>query len=250
MTLIDLQGKALYSGDKEVKIAYLGEQVLYKLSGGVPTYAIEPQIAVYAGNGELTAYAGVLDDFLAKTEGTQTITSDSLYFEGDGYIQHSRSSSSTIEITVKNTTNDYPEGHGTILSIGRPGDTASGGMADITYTNSSSGGLSYRLRTGNSTIRRTYPAPNTEFVTFAIKADVRYDGRLYNVYIDLYINGEVFEKEYKEGVSTFGSAVGTLRIGRNTGNNLPGKFHLVDFKNYNTSLTPEEVMQSYQLLNI
>ena len=49
MTLIDLQGKALYSGDKEVKKAYLGGNVFYSLrQKSIEPYAYKPTGMLYA----------------------------------------------------------------------------------------------------------------------------------------------------------------------------------------------------------
>ena len=48
MTLIDLQGKALYSGDKEVKKAYLGGNVFYSLRQSIEPYAYKQTGMLYA----------------------------------------------------------------------------------------------------------------------------------------------------------------------------------------------------------
>ena len=48
MTLIDLQGKALYSGDKEVQKAYLGGNVFYSLRQSIEPYAYKPTGMLYA----------------------------------------------------------------------------------------------------------------------------------------------------------------------------------------------------------
>ena len=49
MTLIDLQGKVLYSGDKEVKKAYLGGNVFYSLrQKSIEPYAYKPTGMLYA----------------------------------------------------------------------------------------------------------------------------------------------------------------------------------------------------------
>lgn len=49
MTLIDLQGKALYSGDKEVQKAYLGGNVFYSLrQKSIEPYAYKPTGMLYA----------------------------------------------------------------------------------------------------------------------------------------------------------------------------------------------------------
>ena len=48
MTLIDLQGKALYSGDKEVEKAYLGGNVFYSLRQSIKPYAYKQTGMLYA----------------------------------------------------------------------------------------------------------------------------------------------------------------------------------------------------------
>lgn len=58
MTLIDLQGKALYSGDKEVQKAYLGDNVFYQLLSEVsPINHTQSDFALTVQNGEFVNYS-------------------------------------------------------------------------------------------------------------------------------------------------------------------------------------------------
>lgn len=105
MTLIDLQGKALYSGDKEVQKAYLGSELMYKsLSGGIsPVFYGNPSMALSTMEGTFNYYGG--DDRLtpASPEDSYSFQDGGVYSPLDDYFTMPRYPTSTSGVTMELT---------------------------------------------------------------------------------------------------------------------------------------------------